>query len=91
MKFDCPRCTKEVQQKLYGPCAHCRADLKRIFADRFTVIQALDEVIIREQHIPWLISPNPLLDGESPWDRIVDNHTDDVLALVDQLAAGAYI
>lgn len=91
MKFDCPRCHKATQAKLYGPCSNCRNELKRIYSDRFTVIAALDDVLDRNQHIPWLVSPNPLLDGESPWDRIVDGHTDDVLGLVLAIAEGVVI
>lgn len=39
----------------------------------------------------WLLSPHELLGGERPYDRIEHGRTDDVLALIEQLATGAYV
>jgi hypothetical protein len=28
LSFDCPRCASAVTERLYGPCAACREDLR---------------------------------------------------------------
>jgi hypothetical protein len=28
LQFSCPRCTKEVGERFYGPCEGCRAELR---------------------------------------------------------------
>jgi transcriptional regulator with XRE-family HTH domain len=39
----------------------------------------------------WLLSPNRLLGGATPADRIKEGRTEDVFALLEQLRSGAYI
>jgi hypothetical protein len=39
----------------------------------------------------WLLSPNRLLNGATPADRIKDGRTEDVFALLEQLRSGAYV
>jgi uncharacterized protein (DUF2384 family) len=39
----------------------------------------------------WLFSPHRLLNGARPADRIQENATDEVLALIDQLRDGAFV
>ncbi|MEI6623303.1 MAG: antitoxin Xre/MbcA/ParS toxin-binding domain-containing protein [Actinomycetes bacterium] len=39
----------------------------------------------------WLFSPHRLLKGARPADRIQENATDEVLALIDQLRDGAFV
>jgi len=39
----------------------------------------------------WLFSPNPLLEGRSPAQKIEGDEADSVLDVIDQLKDGAYI
>ena len=39
----------------------------------------------------WLRSPNRLLQGGTPAERIQDGRIDEVLTLIDQLKSGAYV
>jgi transcriptional regulator with XRE-family HTH domain len=45
----------------------------------------------RDEARLWLFSPNRLLGGERPADRIQQGKTDDVLALIAQLRDGAFV
>ena len=44
-----------------------------------------------EEAMLWLFSPHRLLDGARPADLIVEQRTDEVLRLIDQLDSSAYI
>ena len=39
----------------------------------------------------WLSSPHPLLDGDTPADRIKIGNVQGTLAIIDQLKSGAYV
>lgn len=39
----------------------------------------------------WLLSPHPLLSGDSPAERIQQGKLDDVLAIIEQLKTGALV
>jgi hypothetical protein len=28
LDYSCPRCTRQVRERVYGPCASCRAELQ---------------------------------------------------------------
>ena len=54
-------------------------------------ISELAEFYTPDEARIWLLSPNKLLGGATPADRIKQGRTDDVFALLDQLRSGAYV
>ncbi len=60
------------------------ADL-RYTVDRLSDFYAPDEIRV------WLHARHPLLNGERPIDLLADKRTEQVLAVVEQLEAGAYL
>ncbi len=32
LRFDCPRCDRESDERLYGPCERCRDELRTLFS-----------------------------------------------------------
>mgnify|MGYP001546238239 FL=1 len=42
MEFCCPRCTSDVSEDFYGPCATCRAQLRDAFRAEGRVIEVAD-------------------------------------------------
>lgn len=32
LRFDCPRCDRETDERLYGPCERCREELRAVFS-----------------------------------------------------------
>ena len=52
------------------------------------VAELASEVIRPDDVNLWIFSPNRLLDGDSPADRIRDGFFKDVLAVIDALAEG---
>ncbi|WP_375407125.1 hypothetical protein [uncultured Amnibacterium sp.] len=55
------------------------------------VAEALAEVLPRERANTWILSPNRLLDHESPAHRIHDGRYREVLGLIDGLAEGVIV
>jgi transcriptional regulator with XRE-family HTH domain len=53
--------------------------------------EQLAEFYEPEQAKLWLFTPQRLLDGARPADRIEDDRLEDVLALIKQLQDGAYV
>ena len=67
-----------------------RESLQRLLELDFFIAELSEFYDPDEAHI-WLLSPNKLLDGASPADRIKEGRTDQVFALLDQLRSGAYV
>jgi len=67
-----------------------RESLQRLLALEFFVSELAEFYAPDEAHL-WLLSPNKLLGGATPADRIKEGRTDDVSALLDQLRSGAYV
>jgi hypothetical protein len=38
--FNCPRCDQSVTEPFYGPCASCRADLRRLMWREAEAVEA---------------------------------------------------
>jgi hypothetical protein len=38
--FTCPRCSSEVTEEYYGPCAPCRTELRSVFAATARAVEA---------------------------------------------------
>jgi transcriptional regulator with XRE-family HTH domain len=66
------------------------ASLKRLLALEW-LIEQLAAFYAPDGARLWLFAPHPLLNGETPADRIQHDRLDDVLALIDQLRDGAYM
>ncbi len=32
LRFDCPRCRREIEERFYGPCERCRDELRAAFS-----------------------------------------------------------
>jgi hypothetical protein len=44
LSFECPRCAKLVDERLYGPCTSCRADLRAKFLGEGRVVELAEYV-----------------------------------------------
>jgi hypothetical protein len=42
VEFPCPRCGGQVSERLYGPCASCRDDLRATVGNASRVIETAD-------------------------------------------------
>ena len=42
MEFCCPRCTSDVIEDFYGPCATCRTQLREVFRSEGRVVEVAD-------------------------------------------------
>ena len=42
LSFSCPRCSSSVEERLYGPCASCRAELRAKYVIEGRVIEIAD-------------------------------------------------
>ena len=52
MTVTCPRCTTEVEQRLYGPCANCVAEL-------YAKFPGVARVMDTEDYVPKMnVTPN---------------------------------
>jgi transcriptional regulator with XRE-family HTH domain len=67
-----------------------RERLQRLLQLEFFLTE-LAEFYKPEEARLWLLSPNRLLDGATPADRIKEGRTEDVFALLEQLRSGAYV
>jgi transcriptional regulator with XRE-family HTH domain len=67
-----------------------RERLQRLLQLEF-FLSELSEFYNPQEARLWLLSPNRLLGGAAPADRIRDGKTEDVFALLEQLRTGAYI
>lgn len=54
------------------------------------LVEELSEFYAPDEARLWLFSPHRLLKGQRPAERIEEDRTDDVLALIAQLRDGAY-
>lgn len=55
------------------------------------LVDELSEFYDPDQARLWLFTPQRLLEGATPADRIEDDHVEDVLALIRQLQEGAFV
>jgi uncharacterized protein (DUF2384 family) len=55
------------------------------------LVSQLSEFYPPEEAKLWLFSPHPMLDGETPADRIRAGGVEDVLAIIAQLQDGAFV
>ncbi|MCH7666021.1 MAG: DUF2384 domain-containing protein [Acidobacteria bacterium] len=55
------------------------------------VVECLSDLYSPEQTRLWLHTPHPLLDRERAVDLIHEGRTEEVLAVIDRLEAGAYL
>jgi transcriptional regulator with XRE-family HTH domain len=67
-----------------------RERLQRLLQLEFFLAE-LAEFYEPEEARLWLLSPNRLLGGATPADRIKDGRTEDVFGLLEQLRSGAYV
>src|SRR5690242_12320834 len=67
-----------------------RERLQRLLQLEFFLTE-LSEFYDPEEARLWLLSPNRLLGGATPADRIKEGRTEDVFALLEQLRSGAYV
>ena len=44
LSFVCPRCAAAVEERSYGPCTSCRADLRAKFANEGRVVAVAEYV-----------------------------------------------
>ena len=44
LTFDCPRCSNEVEARIYGPCEPCCVELRANFAGRKRDVEVADYV-----------------------------------------------
>jgi hypothetical protein len=52
LTFTCPRCEAAVSERLYGPCAACRAELRAAFAGEARDVEV-------EEYVPKMnVTPN---------------------------------
>ena len=42
--FTCPRCTAQVEERTYGPCGSCRAELRAKFAGEGRAVEVAEYV-----------------------------------------------
>jgi hypothetical protein len=42
LEHDCPRCTRPVRQRYYGPCPDCRSELAARYAGRAREVEVAD-------------------------------------------------
>lgn len=40
LRFDCPRCRREIAERLYGPCGRCRDELRTAFTSEERTVVA---------------------------------------------------
>jgi uncharacterized protein (DUF2384 family) len=62
-----------------------------VFADLRYVVDRLSDLYTPDETRLWLHSHHPLLNNERPIDLINNNRTEEVLAVIERLEAGAYI
>ena len=79
-----------VSRWVNGKVEPKRESLQRLLELEFFISELSEFYDPKEAHI-WLLSPNKLLDGVSPADRIKEGRTDEVFALLDQLRSSAYV
>jgi len=79
-----------VSRWVNGKAEPRRESLQRLLELDFFIAELAEFFEPAEAHI-WLLSPNELLNGVAPADRIKEGRTDDVFALLDQLRSGAYV
>jgi transcriptional regulator with XRE-family HTH domain len=64
---------------------------QRLISDLRYVVDRLSEIYTAEETREWLYARNQLLDGARAIDLIHDDRTEDVLAVIERLDAGAYL
>jgi transcriptional regulator with XRE-family HTH domain len=62
-----------------------------VIADLRFVVERLSDFYTADETRLWLHARHPLLNGERAIDLINTNRTEEVLAVIDRLEAGAYI
>ncbi len=62
-----------------------------VIADLRYVVDRLSDIYTPDETRVWLYSRNALLEGERAIDLIHENRTEDVLAAIERLDAGAFI
>ena len=62
-----------------------------IIADLRYVVDRLSDIYMPDETRIWLYSRNALLEGERAIDLIHENRTEDVLAAIERLDAGAFL
>lgn len=62
-----------------------------VIADLRYVVDRLSDLYTADETRLWLHSKHPLLNGERAIDLINQDRTEDVLAVIDRLEAGAYV
>lgn len=51
----------------------------------------LRSIYSADEAVVWMETPHPLLQGDTPAQRIQKDHLADVIALVEQLKSGAFV
>lgn len=67
-----------------------RDRLERLLTLEF-LLEELSEFYASEEARLWLFSPHRLLGGDTPADRIQNDDSNSVMALIEQLRDGAYV
>ncbi len=62
-----------------------------VIADLRYVVDRLSDLYMPDEIRLWLHAKHPLLKGERAIDLIKDNRTEEVLAVIERLDAGAYL
>ena len=42
LSFNCPRCRTDVEERLYGPCGSCRAELRARYLSEGRVVEVAE-------------------------------------------------
>ena len=82
--------SRTVARWIAGAAAPQPMSKKRLLELAY-VAEALTEVLPQDRANAWILSPNRLLDHESPADRIRDGGYRDVLGLIDAIAEGVVV
>jgi hypothetical protein len=58
VSYTCPRCARDVTERLYGPCTDCRAELRVAFAGEARDVEV-------EEYVPKMnVTPNAIASRE---------------------------
>lgn len=64
---------------------------QRLISDLRYVVDRLAEIYTKDEIREWLYARNQLLEGERAIDLIHDGRTEEILAVIERLDAGAYL
>ncbi|MCK2028076.1 helix-turn-helix domain-containing protein [Microbacterium sp. SSW1-47] len=81
---------RTISRWITGTVAPQRLNKQRLIELAY-VAEAVTEVLPRDQANVWMLSPNRLLDHESPADRVHAGRYKDVLDLIEGLAEGIVV